>query len=141
MWIFLGSLNWWIQDTFIINCSASVSICQYIHLFILYSYSSFFFQNYWYTLAKLNLSNSRPWGSFTFLAHLIWKLKWAFLIACRPSSVCFPSIAIYRSVNFSHFHLLKNRWVNFMTWHKHDTKDSLVEGIQVCSNERPWKGN
>ena len=26
-----------------------------------------------------------------FLAHLSWKLKWAFLITCRPSSVC-PSI-------------------------------------------------
>ena len=24
----------------------------------------------------------------TFLAHLSWKLKWAFLITCRPSSVC-----------------------------------------------------
>ena len=23
-----------------------------------------------------------------FLAHLSWKLKWAFLITCRPSSVC-----------------------------------------------------
>ena len=23
-----------------------------------------------------------------FLAHLSWKLKWAFLIACHPSSVC-----------------------------------------------------
>ena len=25
---------------------------------------------------------------WTFLAHLSWKLKWAFLITCRPSSVC-----------------------------------------------------
>ena len=24
----------------------------------------------------------------SFLAHLSWKLKWAFLITCRPSSVC-----------------------------------------------------
>ena len=26
--------------------------------------------------------------SVLFLAHLSWKLKWAFLITCRPSSVC-----------------------------------------------------
>ena len=26
-----------------------------------------------------------------YLAHLSWKLKWAFLITCRPSSVC-PSV-------------------------------------------------
>ena len=26
-----------------------------------------------------------------FLAHLSWKLKWAFLITCRPASVC-PSV-------------------------------------------------
>ena len=25
-----------------------------------------------------------------FLAHLSWKVKWAFMIACRPSSVCPP---------------------------------------------------
>ena len=29
-----------------------------------------------------------------FLAHLSWKLKWAFLITCRPSSVC-PSVRPY----------------------------------------------
>ena len=41
------------------------------------------------------------------IAHLSWKLKWAFLIACRPS------------VNFSHFHLLQNHCANFnQTWHK-----------------------
>ena len=59
----------------------------------------------------------------TFLAHLSWKLKWAFLIACRPSSVC-PSVCL--SVNFSHFHLLlQNHWANFnQTWHK----ASLGEG-------------
>ena len=53
------------------------------------------------------------------LAHLSWKLKWAFLITCRPSSVC-------PSVNFSHFHLLlQNHWANFnQTWHK----ASLGEG-------------
>ena len=51
------------------------------------------------------------------LAHLSWKLKWAFLITCPPSSVC-PSVCL--SVNFSHFHLLlQNHWANFnQTWHK-----------------------
>ena len=56
-----------------------------------------------------------------FLAHLSWKLKWAFLITCRPSSVrpsVYPSVCL--SVNFSHFHLLlQNHWANFnQTWHK-----------------------
>ena len=52
-----------------------------------------------------------------FLAHLSWKLKWAFLITCCPSSVC-PSVCL--SVNFSHFHLLlQNHWANFkQTWYK-----------------------
>ena len=69
-----------------------------------------------------------PW-SLTFLAHLSWKLKWAFLITCRPASVC-PSVrlsvrlsvclSVCLSVNFSHFHLLlHNHWANFnQTWHK-----------------------
>ena len=63
-----------------------------------------------------------------FLAHLSWKLKWAFLITLRPSSVC-PSVcpSVRLSVcNFSHFHLLlQNHWANFnQTWHK----ASLGEG-------------
>ena len=55
--------------------------------------------------------------SFSFLAHLSWKLKWAFLITCRLSSV-FLSVRL--SVNFSHFHLLlQNHWANYnQTWHK-----------------------
>ena len=56
-----------------------------------------------------------------FLAHLSWKLKWAFLITCRPSSGC-PSVcpSVCLSVNFSHFHLLlQNHWANFnQTWYK-----------------------
>ena len=71
----------------------------------------------------------------TFLAHLSWKLKWAFLITCRPSSVCLsvrlsvcPSVclSVRPSVNFSYFHLLlQNHWANFnQTWHK----ASLGEG-------------
>ena len=61
-----------------------------------------------------------------FLAHLSWKLKWAFLITYRPSSVCLsvrPSVRL--SVNFSHFLLLQNHWANFnQTWHR----ASLGEG-------------
>ena len=46
-----------------------------------------------------------------FLAHLSWRLKWAFLIKICSSSVV---------VNFSHFHLLlQNHWANFnQTWRK-----------------------
>jgi hypothetical protein len=45
-----------------------------------------------------------------FLAHLSWKLKWAFLIGCCPASVC----------KLSHFRLLlQNHQTNFnQTWHK-----------------------
>ena len=54
---------------------------------------------------------------FTILAHLSWKLKWAFLITHIPSSIC-PSVRL--SVNFSHFQLLlNNHLANFnQTWHK-----------------------
>ena len=47
------------------------------------------------------------------LAHLHWKLKWAYLIACCPWSFLL-------SVNFSHFQLLlRNHWANFnQTWQK-----------------------
>ena len=56
-----------------------------------------------------------------FVAHLSWKLKWAFLIAFRPSSVCLSvCLSVRLSVNFSYFRLLlKNHWANFnQTWHK-----------------------
>ena len=33
------------------------------------------------------------WYKLEFLAHLSWKLKWAFLITCRPASVC-PSVRL-----------------------------------------------
>ena len=41
-----------------------------------------------------------------FLAHLSWKLKWAFLIACRSSSVC-PSVrpSVCLSVRLLTFHI------------------------------------
>ena len=50
----------------------------------------------------------------SFLAHLSWRLKWAFLIKICPLSV------VVVVVNFSHFHLLlQNQWANFnQTWHK-----------------------
>ena len=64
----------------------------------------------------------------TILAHLSWKLKWAFPIACRSSSVR-PSVCTL--FLFRHLH---NHWANFnRTWHKHH----WVEGIQVCSIEGP----
>jgi hypothetical protein len=54
-----------------------------------------------------------------FLAHLSWKLKWAFLIAFCPSSVC-PSDVWRLSVRLLHFQLLlQNHWANFnQSWHK-----------------------
>jgi hypothetical protein len=80
-------------------------------------------------------------GSFNFLdflAHLSWKLKWAFLIALCPSSVrlsvC-PSVrpSVCLSVRLLHFQLLlQNRWANFnQSWHK----SSVGKGIQNCTNE------
>ena len=70
-----------------------------------------------------------PWKGYLFLAHLSWKLKCAFLIACCLSSVCLSSVCPF--VNFSHFQLLlQNHWANLnQTWHK--------AGIQVCSNVGP----
>jgi hypothetical protein len=52
-----------------------------------------------------------------FLAHLSWKLKWAFLNAFWPSSVC-PSVRL--SVRLLHFQfLLQNCWANFnQSWQK-----------------------
>ena len=39
-----------------------------------------------------SLKPFRWWSKYYhFLAHLSWKLKWAFLITCRPSSLC-PSV-------------------------------------------------
>jgi hypothetical protein len=60
-----------------------------------------------------------------FLAHLSWKLKWAILIACCPSSVR----------KLLHFRLLlQNHWANFnQTWHK----SSLGEGDSKIFK---WRG-
>ena len=58
-----------------------------------------------------------------FLAHLSWRLKWAIVIAHRPSSVR-PSSS---SVNFSHFQLLlQNRLMDFdETWYAWSTHGPL----------------
>ena len=77
-----------------------------------------FSQNYIQTSVDMHWKNMSR-----FLAHLRWKLNWAFLITRRPSSVY---LSVCLSVNFSHFHLLlQNHWANFnQTWHK----ASLGEG-------------
>jgi hypothetical protein len=57
----------------------------------------------------------------SFLAHLSWKLKWAFLIVRCPSSVRpSASVSVRLSVKQLHFRLLlQHRWANFnQTWHK-----------------------
>ena len=78
-----------------------------------------------YSVFRLNFIERRQ---NPFLAHLSWKLKWAFLIACCLSSVC-------PSVNFWHFQvLLQNHWENFnQTWHK----ASMGGGASSLSNEEP----
>ena len=68
------------------------------------------------------------WMELTFLAHLSWKFKWAFLIACCLSS----------SIRLKPFHIF-----NFFSrtsgpiWTKLGTKHLWVKGIQICSNEGP----
>ena len=64
-----------------------------------------------------------------FLAHLSWRLKWAFVIKICPLSV------VLVIVNFSHFHpLLQNHRANFnQTWHK----ASLGEGNSSLFKEGP----
>ena len=59
--------------------------------------------------------------SLIFLAHLSWRLKWAFIISSRPSSVyLYVCLSVRTSVNLSYFRLLlKNPWANFIqTLHK-----------------------
>ena len=74
-----------------------------------------------------------PQPFWPLLAQLNWKLKWAFLIPCCPSSV-HPSARL--SVNFSDFHLLhKNHWNKFNqlgTNHPFGRR----RFAWVCSNER-----
>ena len=63
---------------------------------------------------------------FWFLAHLSWKLKWAFLIACHPSS----EIAKIHLQNFN-----QKKHTSIST--KLATMHPWVKGHQVCSNEGP----
>ena len=71
---------------------------------------------------------------YLFLAHLSWKLKWAFLITRCPASVCL-SVCLSDCKLLHFWLLLQNCWTNFnQTWHK----SSLGEGIQVCSNEKDF---
>ena len=71
-----------------------------------------------------------------FWAHLSWKLKWVFLIAFLPSSVC---LSVRPSVNFSYFWLLlQNHWANFnQTWHK----ASLSEWDLIFFKEEPFNSH
>ena len=70
-----------------------------------------------------------------FLAHLSWKLKWAFLIARCPASVCLsvcPSVC--PSVNFYIFDFFSRTAGPILT--RLGTNHPWVKGIQVCSNEK-----
>ena len=97
---------------------------------------------FFFMLIYANLSLlDRTWCILEwFLAQLSWKLKWASLIACCPSSILasfHPSVclSVYPSANFSHFHLLRRTTRPIST--KLGTKHPLVKGNQVCSNEWP----
>ena len=65
---------------------------------------------------------------YLFLAHLSWKLKWAFLVTCfrRQSSVCLWTFHIF----------IFSRTTGPIST-KLGTKHPLVMGIQICSNEGP----
>jgi hypothetical protein len=67
---------------------------------------------------------------FPFLAHLSWKLKWAFLIACCPASVC---LSVCLSVNFYIFDFFSRTTGPILT--KLDTNHPWVKEIQVYSKE------
>ena len=77
-----------------------------------------------------------------FLAHLSWKLKWAFLITCRPSSVC-PSVRLYVGPSFClcvcilFLTFIFSRTTGPIST-KLGEKYPWVKGIQVCSNYRPY---
>ena len=75
----------------------------YIHVCIFlfrwkinYWYSKWFFKNHIHDCMSIQIRrlNRLVWGlENSFLAHLSWKLKWAFLIAFRPASVR-PSVCL-----------------------------------------------
>ena len=94
---------------FFINHALPYSYCLPISLECFRKLSSY---AYYTLLSLLRLSETKR-----ILAHLSWKLKWAFLIACHWSSVC-PFIRLF--ANFSLFQLfLLNNWADFnQIWHK-----------------------
>jgi hypothetical protein len=65
-----------------------------------------------------------------FLAHLSWKLKWTFLIARFPSSVC---LSVRLSVNFYIFDFFSRTTGPVLT--RLGTNYPWEEGILNCSNE------
>ena len=68
-----------------------------------------------------------------FLAHLSWKLKWAFLITRCPASVCLAvRLSICLSVNFYIFDFFSKTAGPILT--RLGTNHLWVKGIQVCSN-------
>ena len=55
--------------------------------------------------------------NWLFLAHLSWMIKWAFLITCRPSTVC-PSVCKLFTFSSSSREPLGQSLVQFnQTWH------------------------
>jgi hypothetical protein len=69
-----------------------------------------------------------------FLTHLSWKLKWAFLIALRPSVCISVCLFLCPSVNFYIFDFSSRTTGSIST--RLGTNHPLVEGFQVCSNKR-----
>jgi hypothetical protein len=65
-----------------------------------------------------------------FLAHLSWKLKWAFLIARCPASVC---LSVCLSVNFYIFDFFSRTTGPILN--RLGTNHPWVKGIQICSKE------
>jgi hypothetical protein len=98
-----------------------VSFVMYKFYQYAYELNNMKWQNKW----KLHRIATGTWGmdheySSPFLAHMSWKLKWAFLIARCPASVC---LSVCKLLHFRL--LLQNHWTNFIqTWHK----SSLGEG-------------
>ena len=72
-----------------------------------------------------------------FLAHLSWKLMWAFLIACSCLSAFWMSVSpsVCPSVNFSHFMFFSRTTEPIST--KLGTKHPWVKGVQVSLNLVP----
>jgi hypothetical protein len=76
---------------------------------------------------KLRLQGKMYQDRDRFLAHLNWKLKWTFLIAHCPASIC-PSVC-----KLLHFYLISRITGPILT--RLGTNHSWVKRIQVCSKE------